>query len=271
MLYKYLPFDRVDVIEHLGIRFSPPQSLNDPFEELCLIDMQTEKNKLEAIMLSELEDEWEKDGTEQTEENRGQLEACKHGMLDELNTKFDPSNFGRELFSHVSKNLGILSLSRTEKSLLMWSHYASEGRGFVIALDEEHSFFNEPDQVGNITKPQAVKYSSNRLKIKLNDPKMYQKLFLEKPLEWSYEEEERIFRHFLCKQGSVGKDQYGQEIVLSCLPPETIKGVYLGYRVAEETEQDIFSALHKNGIKCSVFRSRICDNSYNIIFDKINT
>src|ERR1017187_6101916 len=31
-LFKYLPPDRIDVIERARIRFSPPQAFNDPFD-----------------------------------------------------------------------------------------------------------------------------------------------------------------------------------------------------------------------------------------------
>jgi hypothetical protein len=269
LLYKYLDFDRVDILERLGIRFSPLKSLNDPFENLCLIDLSSEASEQELQIITGLEDLWDENKSEHTEENRKLFEIKKVEMLKQLRQTFCPSNLGQEFMSIYGANLGVLSLSRTEKSLLMWSHYASEGKGFVIAFDDKHSFFHQPDQKGNATKPIPVKYSSKRQKLKPGIEDVYQKFLCEKPLEWAYEEEERIFRKFLTKEGSVGKDQYGQDIILSCLPSDSIKEIYIGYRATQETKSRIYFALHKNGISCSVFNSEICNDSYNIIFSKV--
>jgi hypothetical protein len=151
----------------------------------------------------------------------------------------------------------------------MWSHYASEGTGFVIAFDDKHSFFHEPDQNGKLTKPLPVKYSSKRDQIKPGDKDSYEKALCEKPLEWAYEEEERIFRKFPTCGDSLEKDLYGQHIILSNLPPETIQGVYIGYRATIETKSRIIFALNKNEISCPVFNSKICNHSYNILFNEL--
>ena len=45
MLFKYLPAERIDVLENLKIRFSPLGSLNDPFEAQPLIDLGEEREQ----------------------------------------------------------------------------------------------------------------------------------------------------------------------------------------------------------------------------------
>lgn len=263
-----MPLDRIDVLESLSIRFSPLKSLNDPFEELTLIDISDKKERLKHEFIKEIDDIYDSDISDRTEEDRLIMETEKSKMSDEMNHRLDPSSVGDNFKSEFCSDLGVLSLSRTNTSLLMWSHYASEGKGFVVAFDEQHPFFNIPDPMGNATKFKPVSYSRDRPKIKLDDLDTYEKLFFKKPLEWEYEEEERILRRFSNKDGDFKKDSYGQDIVLSYLPPETIKSIYFGYRMEGKIKERIFSALNKHGVKCPVFSSRICDNSYSIIFNK---
>lgn len=270
MLFKYMTSDRIDVLENLKIRFSPLVSLNDPFEALPLIDARKEREHLIFDIERGLEDLWTNTELhEKTPENRQILENTKSKLVENVNRNVSPNAIGEELMSLLGGNFGVLSLSRTEGSLLMWSHYAEEGKGFVIALDDKHSFFRQRDLMGNITRPIPVVYSGKRRKIVLGEENFYQKLLCEKPLEWAYEEEERIFRTCFSKEGATGKDEYGQEVVLSDLPVDAINSVYIGYHASENTKRRIISAIENNCIKCAVFTSSICDEEYRVLFHEI--
>lgn len=269
MLYKYMPYERVDVLEKLKIRFSPLPSLNDPFEVLPLIDMSSKHEELVAEIEKDLEDLWEStEEQEQTKENRQILEQVKKEQMQNLNTLLSPNSVGEGVISLLGDNFGVLSLSRTETSLLMWSHYASEGKGYVLALDDDHKFFRQHDMEGNLTRPIPVVYSEKRRKIVPGEENYYQKLLCEKPLEWAYEQEERLFRTFLSKEGAVGKDTCDQDIILSYLPRKAIKGVYIGYRAGSDTRSRLFSAIEKNSIDCPVFDASICNEEYRVIFSE---
>ncbi|MEO6825094.1 MAG: hypothetical protein ABI167_10310 [Nitrosospira sp.] len=37
-IYKYVPQDRIDVLQNLTVRFTQPSALNDPFEFNSLFD-----------------------------------------------------------------------------------------------------------------------------------------------------------------------------------------------------------------------------------------
>ena len=270
MLYKYLPAERIDIIENLKIRFSPLLSLNDPFENLPLVDISVEKNVLLSQLILELEEIWEKtDVSEKTVSNRQLLEQTKEKLHQQINEETSPYSVGQQVVNLIGDNLGVLSLSRTEKSLLMWTHYASEGKGFLIGFDDNHSFFRQKDMEGNITKLLPVIYSAKRRKIIIGEESYYQKLLCVKALEWAYEEEERIFRIFLTKENVVGKDIYGQDIVLSELPKESIKEIYFGYAMCDEDKDRITLAVSKNRIDCQLSRARICNDEYKIVFDQI--
>ena len=91
-------------------------------------------------------------------------------------------------------------------------------------------------------------------------------MLCEKPLEWSYEEEERIFRTFLSKAGAIGKDDFGQDIILTSLPRETINGIYIGYRANIITIGNILYAVKKNKLRCPIFYSTMSSKEYRIQF-----
>lgn len=269
MLFKYLGPERVDVLHSLSIRFSPLLSLNDPFESLPLVDAREAKEMLISKAVNDLDELWEKtEAEEKTEENLALLEKTRADVIADIESTFKATNTGREAIAMLGDDFGVLSLSRTESSILMWSHYAAEGRGFVVGLDEKHPFFREEDAKGQPTKPLPVVYTTTRCTVSPSDARFYEKFLCEKALEWAYEEEERVFRFFNNTEArSIGRDQYGQRIVLTHLPKEAIRAVCLGYRADNDLMQSIFQAIDKNDIECSVLRARICDNQYKIVFD----
>ncbi|KFZ30145.1 hypothetical protein IDSA_11325 [Pseudidiomarina salinarum] len=271
MLYKYFGPERVDVMRSLSIRFSPLLSLNDPFECLPLVEARSAKEMLISEVIRDFEELWEKtDEDEKTDDNWVLLEKTRENTIANIENKFKASNTGSEVVAMLGDNFGILSLSRTEKNILMWSHYAAEGRGFVIGLDENHPFFHQKDARGRITKPLPVVYTTVRSTVSPRDARFYEKFLCEKALEWADEEEERVFR-FLenIETRSIGKDQYGQSIVLTHLPKETIQSVFLGYRADTDLMDSVFQAIEQNEIECDVYRARICDNEYRIVFDQL--
>ncbi len=82
MLYKYMPCERVDVLEKLKIRFSPLPSLNDPFESKPLIDITVERNELVSDMETNIEELWSNTSSHvKTEANRRMLERKKNELI----------------------------------------------------------------------------------------------------------------------------------------------------------------------------------------------
>jgi hypothetical protein len=273
MLYKYLPTDRLNVIEDLKIRFSPLRSLNDPFESSPLIDASFEKEFLREKIETESEALWDKASPEeQNVENRKFLDKIKAELLNNLDVNVTPTRMGKELVDQFGSSFGVLSLSRTNHSLLMWSHYATRGKGFLIGFDESHPFFRALDHADVVRKPEPVTYTSVRKPVDRKNDGYYTQLLCRKPLEWAYEEEERIFRSEIPSSESIGIDNYGMEIVLSDLPKEAISEVYLGYHIEDDSRARILSAIKKNDIVCSIYDSSICSDEYRIVFHKkINT
>ena len=272
MLYKYLPPNRVDILHNLKIRFSPLKSLNDPFEHQPLIDIEKERDNLLSEAKSELYDIWSSlPEREKTKDNYSQFQVAWQNGYDHINQKVHPHIVGQKTISMLGDNLGVLSLSRTEDNLLMWSHYAEEGRGFIIGFDEQHDFFNMPAINGETTRPIPVIYTNKRSHINPSHPNLYQKLLCEKPREWGYEEEERVFIYHPDKNKSIGIDQYNQNIILTTFPKAIIKNIILGYNISKDIKKNIFSSIKQNDMICDIFQARVSKTEYKIELECISS
>ncbi|MEZ9043201.1 MULTISPECIES: DUF2971 domain-containing protein [unclassified Vibrio] len=164
--------------------------------------------------------------------------------------------------NRLSRNYGVLSLTRNPLNPLMWSHYGDDHRGVVIGIDmEKASLLDEsscviPAQFGEIvytsTMPKNMLPTSNFDSLmsvgeevrsfRHHDYGLFKNAFLMKDLVWGYEEEVRVVKNIKGNKHSrysvsefenlAGK--WNQVIVsgrpLYCLsiPKESIVEAYLG-------------------------------------------
>ncbi|GGO74654.1 DUF2971 domain-containing protein [Bowmanella pacifica] len=269
MLFKYLPVDRLDVIENLKIRFSPLRSLNDPFEAYPLVNISEDINPVINQTLREFDECWARaPESEKTKENRNLYEEMKEDFLNNAQDISNPHKLGLALTDFL-KHLGVLSLSRTNSSLLMWSHYASCNKGYVIGFDEHHEFFHRRDLKGDIVRPLPVIYTTARSSVNDSHYAYRQKLFGEKPIEWSYEEEERLFLNHIDSRFATSKDEYGMDVILTDIPKDVISSVYLGSNSSRDTKYRVWEALRQNHIQAAVYQAGISRTEYKVEFEKI--
>lgn len=275
-LFKYLPLSRLDVIDNLKIRFSPLSSLNDPYEIYHSIDISQEINEVIKEGIDECESLWNSlTQTEQFEQKKDYLKTIK-SIKKNGSSIIESSSMSTELSQMLDTNIGILSLSRTNTQLLMWSHYAESGRGFIIGFDSEHDFFHKKALDHSDTNPIVMKYSNYREKIKINSIDCISKILGIKPIEWAYEQEERITINFLGQnlvKDSDNKpiiDPFGNNIFLTNIPKEAIKAIYIGTRMPLESKKHLFSSLKKNKINCKVYQAQVSKKQYKIEYFEIN-
>lgn len=190
-LYKYLPPQRIDFFDLPCLRFTPVKELNDPFESQ--ISMARDNAQLSGLSYSF-------------------IEIIQTNLVNLLGGIVDT---------------GILSLSGNHSNLLMWSHYTNNHKGFVLELDSTSIFF------GGIDK---VNYSIERLCFdeiadskKHNASLLYRNVF-HKSIDWSYEDEWRLFKPWVKKAPSVKSDVVG---LVEC-PIDVIKNIYLGLHASNE-------------------------------------
>jgi hypothetical protein len=143
-------------------------------------------------------------------------------------------------------SLGILSLTKRNDNVLMWSHYANNHMGFVIEFDEGHPFFatrNEgDDMLSGLTK---VKYYEEIPKIDVLFDRLFgwDPLFFFKSIKWEYEEELRMIRKLSESDRRIANST--GDIYLFALPPECIRSIILGCRMLESEKQKIIGYINK--------------------------
>jgi len=238
MYYKYLHQDLLCVIKNLNIRFTQASALNDPFE---------------AVPLVKYEDDF------------------YYKKISGL-----AARTGKTVIEMLDFTVGILSLSRTKENLLLWSHYADSHKGYVIEFDENNDFFKSNHEEG-IDRPFLVSYTSQRPIIKITDDKDFRcnfgdffpedlaKILGQKPIDWAYEEEVRVFRNIsmLLPSGSC-KKYYS--IILVNIPPDAISGIYLGANMEQSKQVEIIDACKKNDLHIPIYKASLSHTSYSLEF-----
>ena len=219
ILYKYVSSSRViTCIPEVGdgtLRATQPAALNDPFEcavtTTYVIPDQAEENRELAKVLTEINQS--KPVTEE-DVHRARRE---YGSL-----------FTRQLFTEqVSTRFGIVSFTADPCHPLMWSHYTTDGSGFVIGYDSEE-LYKLTGPVGSLRK---VEYGGQPPlilgPIVLVSPESNLPILLSrKSSHWSYENEWRLIVELNRTIGTGETDQHGQPINLVQVPNTAVVSVY---------------------------------------------
>ena len=241
ILYKYLPAERIDILENLRIRFTQPNAMNDPFEARPDFYITEEGQARElANVIRQVPLSIFGDGRTAT-----QATADREAYADRAER--DP-NFAKDLIEQSSlqvpnpelvnrlyqlyNHIGILSLSETSNNLLMWAHYAVGHTGFVLEFDSSHDFFKTNDSLTGFAKPIPVEYKLERPRAQIDEPNLSEIFFI-KGSPWKYEREWRYLK-YLNEADVRRKDLNNLDANLFRLPPKCIVSIILGcYRVPE--------------------------------------
>jgi len=267
VLYKYLSRKRLSVIDNFRIRFTQPGELNDPFESAMLVDPDG-KNELSKIIADLERDALLNEIIPENSEQKEFLDEKIRELANYVADLYAPHTLGKELAKKLNSSLGVLSLSRTNASLLMWAHYGDSHKGYVVGLDDSHAFFNQIDNFGKITKPYNVVYTSRRNIVKPGSEDYYEKMMCRKSLEWAYEEEVRIFRGF-SNSKIAGHENADDRVYLEELPRECIKEIYIGANASEDTKRKILEIVDKRKLHVKIFQARVSDELYALEFTEI--
>jgi hypothetical protein len=264
MLFKYLSSKRTAVIENLKIRFSPFKSLNDPYEALFSIDVNDEVKATVADMWNQLPVQ------DKTIENQRSYEQNRDAIKKSVELNLNSEVAGDNLLNTLGEDFGILSLSRSYTSLLMWAHYASDNTGYVIGFDEINLFSNQYNIEGNFVHPYKVMYSDNIQFVKFKESNWKNKLLCQKPIEWAYEQEERFFLSGMNLAKSKYEDNFGAKIVLYDFNPNSVLKIFIGCKASSDTREKIINAVKKHSLTCVVYEAIISKTEYKLNFVQIN-
>jgi hypothetical protein len=235
ILYKYFGENRVDVLKSRTLRFTQPIYFNDPLEFLPLHSPQ------------ETEDTFELDWEDGLRAAYGELKSAGyHNLMGEEFRNAHSDSF-REAFAEVKADprlaalchtanvdqilqsiaLGALCLTERPDNLLMWSHYASECKGFALGFDVSHNWFQYKGDVLHyrLTK---VTYDEKR-------PPEMQDAYFRKGLDWQYEQEWRMVCPLLdC-------DRVERTVFVKQFPSECVVAVMLGCRMRENKRVELMT------------------------------
>lgn len=176
-LYKYVSAERgLQILRDRTIRFTPPRTLNDPFEFCPSLNL----SRLKSAYLS-LHDQHAKkaSGVDRRELMHGFKQFCL-GVVHQL--------------SRTISSTGLLSLSESADVPLMWSHYAEDHTGFVIGLDAKEMLGEVYDvDAEGIYGIGPVSYRTVRAEYPDDRGERFEYMFV-KDTCWAYEREWRVLR-----------------------------------------------------------------------------
>jgi hypothetical protein len=223
-LYKYLPPERIDVLESGSIAVSLPTERNDPFDELPAVDLDMSDQELECQYAKH--------------HIRIPLEEYKETLR--LQESQRSAEMAVRLRSAQAETFGAICLSRVWDSIPMWSYYAHEHRGFVVEFDETHNAFLDRFADGVV----PIVYGNRGLvRGKLNRQEPLPQTI--KAPAWSHEQEMRIFYKLdQCDPPIIIEER---KIILARFPREAVTRVLLGCRVDQRCKAMIQQNLRRWG------------------------
>jgi hypothetical protein len=251
VLYKYFPPERSAFLKELLLRFTPPGSFNDPFDSFPAF-YGFDETLISAKINKAVSDIAFNIALESSSEFERQRKLSVLPQANEILRKHYLSNPSRldDVFAglhrkRVNSDIGILCLCDSPKSVVMWSHYAREHKGFVVGFESRDGFFshqpNDPIDIGVLN---LVNYSKSRPLIDVRTIKEGENLpdiLFTKNEEWSYEKEWRIIR-FL-KDADEVRDE---NVHLFRMSPVAVHEVILGSNSDEFVRNSLLEAVKHN-------------------------
>lgn len=186
LLYKYRNFgEHTDnIIKNSSLYLSPIKQFNDPFDS----SLSYHQYYTRSAMLK-----YWKDSVKIHKEEALSL-GYQKDYIHQAMKPYSKNEAFVEQHNRIRQNarnkMGVLSLSRTSTSILMWSHYANNHKGLVFGFEPKYS-------KSCLAKPMKVDYeiTYDLLSYVANSEirqKQYIKELLMKFIDWSYEKEYRV-------------------------------------------------------------------------------
>jgi len=243
-IYKYQPATVQSLINLKSqcIYFNSSIKFNDPFD--CNIKLKFKNlNTKEIKELKEYFSKYIKNETWEKElENFSSSEFLEIAN-DVMNERID----------NVYKNKGVSCFSEKNDNQLMWSHYASSGKGFCLEFDTKKEPFQKLFPVEYKDKPPYLD-----LVEMVSSEKIYllKKLLCVKSLDWTYEKEWRCFHNEINKA-------YGYD-------SNALTGVYFGSEIEREFLEIICLILQGQNPNVKFYEGLKSEDSFNVGFKDFN-
>ena len=228
ILYKYVTAERVlTCLPEVGdgtLRATQPSALNDPFECSVTNDFVDEdepkRNREFARVLTSINE------SSPVTEEKVRAARVQYGSL-----------YLRELLARqLSTRFGIVSFCQDPRHPLMWSHYTTDGSGFVIGYDAQQ--LKKLSSRTECLRP--VEYMDGLPPVLdyvvLASPESNMDISLSmKSRHWQYECEWRLIVELKETVGTGSQDRHGQPINLIRVPNHAVVRVFYTERTPTET------------------------------------
>ena len=242
ILYKYVRADRVmNCLPEMGdgtLRATQPSALNDPFECAARFFVRESDQKDEGPMTYCAYAR----GLTSINEASPVTSCMVRRAYEEYR-----SLFARELLAtQLSTRFGIVSFSEDHLNILMWSHYTTDGSGFVIGYDMQE--LQNLGGTGGCLRP--VEYDTDlfTVSVTLDDGEharlVSSRLDWRVPLsrkskDWEYEKEWRLIIELNQTIGTGQTDPHGQPINLVRIPNQAVVSVFHTERTPRQAVDEV--------------------------------
>lgn len=244
VIYKYVSIDGAkSILKNNSIKLTPPNEFNDPFEllgeKIIGFDLNSAKNAVKQLPIDDIIN-----SLNHPEEYKSILRAANkaHIVPENIRKNITSEDSALEYLKFIvdalSKSIGIVCLTKNNKNVLMWSHYADQHKGAVIGFDG--------NKLSN--KIFKVNYGLSRVKIKygqLNNPENVLPLFLRKSIDWEYEDEYRCFYDLNSCIKIKNDDSKSGFLYLQSLPDGAIEEIVFGCRVSQEDKDSLLQIINE--------------------------
>lgn len=279
ILYKYVSSERINILQDSMVRFTPFNSLNDPFElsfhlkasREAMINYYLGSDEKIKKYIDEVVKVNPNLGTLKKKNTKEQKEALELSYKDEYFYEAFPwDKILKNIIDKVSAKVGILSLCENKDSLLMWSHYAQEHRGLVIGFDTDvltRHFNSSPVKV--IYKDEKIEACITDMDKVENSPHFLNQLkkacFI-KSSQWSYEKEWRYGAEFIHWENET------DIIGLRRFPSEAIAEIIIGLDGSDELKHKIKNIMSINALKhVKLFETKMSLSEYQLKFSLVGS
>lgn len=256
-LYKYVEFGRAaEILRDLRIRFSQASVLNDvdefrPLYKGFASRAETEETVRELLLRqhpTEFANLYQQYSIDQADQLIDQMASMGAVHLEENAYE----KIVKGMYAQWDRDCGLLSLSETLTSKLMWSFYCDGGRGVVIEFASSHAWFNgKTSDNDSFHHLRMVRYVDERepmylLDTKTDAAKKDEAVLYTKTTEWEFEKEWRMIRNLTEGEKEEKPDSYKKDVFLFEIPPSAIQAVIFGYRTTSENENALRKIVSAN-------------------------
>ena len=183
---------------------------------------------------------------------------CNFNLIDfsKQNKKSNQKKKEKSLIENF-KNIGVSCFSRKNDSILMWSHYAENHKGFCIEFYNNRNEYDlNPLDINYIKNFKNINYYTNK-----KDALCH--MLYTKSVEWEYEQELRLVKTNI--KNDINRKLY--------YDTKSIKTIYFGVNADIKLIDNIIKIIQTNFTdviwKIKIFKAKLSKNSFKIEWEEI--